>query len=99
MQVDLSGKTILLGVTGSISVYKACEIARLFVKAGADVHVVMTASAERFVTALTFEALTRNTVLTDATESWSSDLNHIDIGKKCDAFVIAPATASPDITF
>ena len=94
MQVDLHGKTILLGVTGSISAYKACDIARLFVKAGADVHIVMTSSAERFVSALTFEALTRNTVLTDATESWSSELNHIDIGKKCDAFVIAPATAN-----
>ena len=94
MHVNLNGKTILLGVTGSISAYKACDIARLFVKAGADVHIVMTASAERFVSALTFEALTRNTVLTDATESWSSELNHIDIGKKCDAFVIAPATAN-----
>jgi len=94
MQVDLNGKTILLGVTGSISAYKACDIARLFVKAGADVHIIMTSSAERFVSALTFEALTRNKVLTDATESWSSDLNHIDIGKKCDIFVIAPATAN-----
>lgn len=94
MQVDLNGKTILLGVTGSISAYKACDIARLFVKAGADVHIVMTSSAERFVSTLTFEALSRNTVLTDATESWSSDLNHIDIGKKCDTFVIAPATAN-----
>lgn len=94
MQIDLSGKTVLLGVTGSISAYKACDIARLFVKAGADVHIVMTVSAERFVSALTFEALTRNTVLTDSTESWSSDLNHIDMGKKCDIFVIAPATAN-----
>lgn len=94
MQVDLNGKTILLGITGSISAYKACDTARLFVKAGADVHIVMTSSAERFVSALTFEALTRNTVLTDATESWSSELNHIDIGKKCDLFVIAPATAN-----
>lgn len=94
MQIDLHGKSVLLGVTGSISAYKACDIARLFVKAGADVHIVMTASAERFVSALTFEALTRNTVLTDDTESWSSELNHIDIGKKCDVFVIAPATAN-----
>jgi len=94
MQVDLSGKSILLGVTGSISVYKACDLARLFIKAGADVHVVMTASAERFVSALTFEALTRNAVLTETSESWSSDMNHIDIGKKCDVFIIAPATAN-----
>ena len=54
----------------------------------------MTASAERFVSALTFEALTRNAVLTENTESWSTELNHIDIGKKCDIFIIAPATAN-----
>ncbi len=94
MQIDLTGKTVLLGVTGSISAYKACDIARLFVKAGATVHVVMTPAAERFVSALTFEALTRNPVLTEITESWSSELNHIEIGKKCDIFVIAPATAN-----
>ena len=94
MQVDLTGKSILLGVTGSISAYKACDLARLFVKAGAEVHVVMTVSAERFVSALTFEALTRNAVLTESSESWSSELNHIDMGKKCDVFVIAPATAN-----
>jgi len=94
MQIDLSGKSVLLGVTGSISAYKSCDLARLFVKAGAEVHVVMTASAERFVSALTFEALTRNAVLTEVSESWSSTLNHIDIGKKCDVCVIAPATAN-----
>lgn len=94
MQVDLKNKTILLGVTGSISAYKACDIARLFVKAGAQVHVVMTPSAERFVSALTFEALTRNPVLTESSENWVSELNHIEIGKKCDAFIIAPATAN-----
>jgi phosphopantothenoylcysteine decarboxylase/phosphopantothenate--cysteine ligase len=94
MQVSLAGKSILLGVTGSISAYKACDLARLFIKAGAQVHVVMTASAERFVSALTFEALTRNAVLTENSESWSSKLNHIDIGKKCDVFIVAPATAN-----
>lgn len=94
MQVQLDGKNILLGITGSISAYKSCDLARLFVKAGASVHVLMTPSAERFVSALTFEALTRNPVLTENTESWSSDLNHIEIGKKCDVFIIAPATAN-----
>jgi phosphopantothenoylcysteine decarboxylase/phosphopantothenate--cysteine ligase len=79
MQINLTNKTILLGVTGSISAYKACDLARLFVKAGASVRVVMTASAERFVSALTFEALTRNAVLTDKSESWANTLNHIDI--------------------
>jgi len=94
MQVNLAGKSVLLGVTGSISAYKACDLARLFIKAGATVHVVMSGSAERFVSALTFEALTRNPVLTESSESWSSELNHIDIGKKCDVFIIAPATAN-----
>ena len=94
MQIDLSGKHVLLGITGSISAYKACDLARLLVKAGAQVHVVMTPSAERFVSSLTFEALTRNPVLTEATESWSSTLNHIELGKQCDVFVIAPATAN-----
>jgi len=94
MQINLENNTVLLGVTGSISAYKACDLARLFIKAGAQVHVVMTPSAERFVSALTFEALTRNPVLTETSESWSSELNHIEVGKKCDAFVIAPATAN-----
>ena len=82
MPIDLSKKSILLGVTGSISAYKACELARLLVKAGASVHVVMTPSAERFVSALTFEALTRNAVLSEKTESWSSELNHIELGTR-----------------
>ena len=94
MQINLTNKSVLLGVTGSISAYKACDLARLLVKAGASVHVVMTTSAERFVSALTFEALTRNAVLTENSESWSTELNHIDIGKKCDVFIIAPATAN-----
>jgi phosphopantothenoylcysteine decarboxylase/phosphopantothenate--cysteine ligase len=94
MQVNLSGKSVLLGVTGSISAYKACDLARLFVKAGASVHVVMPPSAQRFVSALTFAALTRHPVLTEESESWSSELNHIETGKRCDVFVIAPATAN-----
>ena len=94
MQLDLKGKRVLVGVTGSISAYKACEVVRLFIKAGAEVRVVMTPSAKRFVSALTFEALTRNPVLTEGSESWSSRLNHIEIGKDSDVFVIAPATAN-----
>ena len=92
--IDLGGRRILLGVTGSIAAYKACEVARLFVKAGAEVQVLMTPSAERFVSPLTFEALTRRKVLTEATESWSGELNHIDAGKWAEAFLIAPATAN-----
>jgi len=94
VQLNLNGKRVLLGVTGSISAYKACEVVRLFIKSGAEVRVVMTPSAERFVSALTFEALTRNPVLTESSESWSSRLNHIEIGKDSDIFVIAPATAN-----
>ncbi len=94
MLFDLKGKNVLIGVTGSIAAYKACEVVRLFVKSGANVHVVMTKSAQRFVSALTFEALTRNPVLYEDTESWSNYLNHIDIGKKADVFLIAPATAN-----
>jgi phosphopantothenoylcysteine decarboxylase/phosphopantothenate--cysteine ligase len=94
MHTNLQGKRVLLGVTGSISAYKACEIARLFIKAEATVHVVMSEAAQRFVSPLTFEALTRNPVLTEERESWSSELNHIEMGKKCDIFIIAPATAN-----
>lgn len=94
MNIDLNGKKILLGVTGSIAAYKACEIARLFIKAGASVQVVMSEAAKRFVSPLTFEALTRNEVLHEGSESWANHLNHIDAGKDCDLFVIAPATAN-----
>jgi phosphopantothenoylcysteine decarboxylase/phosphopantothenate--cysteine ligase len=94
MQFDLNNKNILLAVTGSISAYKACDIARLFVNSGANVYVVMSRSACRFISPLTFEALTRNSVLTDDSESWATDLNHIEIGKKCDIMLIAPATAN-----
>jgi phosphopantothenoylcysteine decarboxylase/phosphopantothenate--cysteine ligase len=94
MRIDLRGKSILVGVTGSISAYKACEVVREFVKAGASVGVVMTPSATRFVTPLTFEALTRNHVLVEASESWTNTLNHIDSGKSSDIFVITPASAN-----
>jgi phosphopantothenoylcysteine decarboxylase/phosphopantothenate--cysteine ligase len=94
MQLNLKGKSILLGVSGSISAYKACEVVRYFIKSEAKVHVVMSEAATQFITPLTFEALTRNPVLTQESESWSSDLNHIELGKKCDIFILAPATAN-----
>jgi phosphopantothenoylcysteine decarboxylase / phosphopantothenate---cysteine ligase len=94
MNIDLTGKKIVIGVTGSISVYKACDIARLFIKAGANVQVVMSEAAKRFVTPLTFEALTRNIVLHEGSESWVNNLNHIEITKDCDLLLIAPATAN-----
>ena len=92
--VNLNGKNILVGVTGSIAIYKACELVRLFVKSGANVSVVMSDAAQKFISPLTFEALTRNRVLTNKSEDWSSNLNHIDLSQSSDAFVIAPATAN-----
>jgi len=94
MNIDLKNKNVALGVTGSISIYKACEVARLFIKAGANVHIIMSPSAKKFMAPLTFEALTRNPVLCDESESWANDHNHIDIAKKCDILLIAPATAN-----
>ncbi|MCJ7765954.1 MAG: bifunctional phosphopantothenoylcysteine decarboxylase/phosphopantothenate--cysteine ligase CoaBC [Thiovulaceae bacterium] len=90
----LTGKKILLGVTGSIAVYKALELVRLFVKAGADVKVVMSDSAKKFVTPLSFETLSRNRVLDEASESWADDHNHIKMTQWADLFVIAPCTAN-----
>ena len=90
----LQNKKILLGVTGSIAVYKSLELTRLFVKAGADVRVVMSESAKKFVTPLTFETLTSNQVLDDTNESWVNDHNHIKATQWADLFVIAPATAN-----
>jgi len=69
MEFDLTGKSVLLGITGSISAYKACDLARMLIKAGADVHIVMSPSATRFVSPLTFEALTRHPVLTRLAKS------------------------------
>ncbi len=90
----LKDKKILLGVTGSIAVYKSLELVRLFVKAGAEVRVVMSESAKKFVTPLTFETLTSNRVLDDTNESWADSHNHIKATQWADIFVIAPATAN-----
>ena len=90
----LKNKKIVLGVTGSIAIYKSLELVRLYTKAGAEVRVVMTQSAQKFITPLTFETLTGNKVLDDTNESWSDDYNHIKIGEWANLFVIAPATAN-----
>ena len=94
MLVNLKDKKILVGVTGSIAIYKACELIRLFIKSGANVNVVMSPNAQKFINPITFEALSRNKVLTEVSEDWSNELNHIDLAQKSDAFVIAPATAN-----
>ena len=90
----LKNKKILLGVTGSIAVYKSLDLVRLLVKAGAEVKVVMSEAAKKFVTPLTFETLTSNEVLDDFNESWVNDHNHIKTTEWADLFVIAPATAN-----
>jgi len=90
----LKNKNIVLAVSGSISAFKAVELSRLFYKAGANVRVIMSESAKKFVTPLTFEALTQNKVLDDTNEDWSNDFNHIGMAKWADLFVIAPATAN-----
>jgi len=90
----LKNKKILLAVTGSIAIYKSLELVRHFVKAGAEVRVVMSESAKKFITPLTFETLTSNKVLDDTNEDWASDFNHIKITEWADVMVIAPATAN-----
>lgn len=90
----LKNKKILLGVTGSIAAYKSLELVRLLTKAGAEVKVVMSEAAKKFVAPLSFEALTSNKVLDDMNESWADSHNHIKAGEWADLFVIAPATAN-----
>jgi len=91
----LKGKSILLGVSGGIAVYKAAELVRLLVKEGASVHVVMTANAQQFVTALTFQVLSNNVVGTDLFSMESeSRISHIEKARLPDLVVVAPATAN-----
>ncbi len=91
----LKGKSILLGVSGGIAAYKAAELVRLLVKEGASVHVVMTASAQQFVTPLTFQALSNNAVGTDLFSLESeSRISHIQKARLPDLVILAPATAN-----
>ena len=91
----LQGKCIVLGVTGGIAVYKAVEVLRLMVKAGAEVHVVMTRSAQEFVTPLTFQTLSGNPVHTDMFSLvQEQDIGHISLADRADLLLIAPATAN-----
>ncbi|HXY70951.1 MAG TPA: flavoprotein, partial [Actinomycetota bacterium] len=88
----LAGRRILLAITGGIAAYKAAALARLLRERGAEVQVVMTATATRFVGAATFEALTGRTVHTDLFERSESVL-HVRLAHEADAAVVAPATA------
>ena len=93
--MKLNGKTIVLGVSGGIAVYKAAELLRLFVKGGATVHVVMTRAAQEFVTPLTFQALSGNPVHTELFNLYQEqEIGHISLADRADCLVIAPATAN-----
>ena len=91
---DFQHKRILLGITGGVAAYKAAELTRLLVKAGADVRVVMSAAAMQFVTPLTFQALSGKPVLT---QLWDTEVDngmaHIEFTRTVDAVLIAPASA------
>ena len=91
---ELNGKRLVLGVTGGIAAYKAAELARLFVKDGAEVHAVLTQSGARFVTPATFQALTGRPAWTDMWDARMPDsMAHIDLSRGADAIVVAPASA------
>jgi phosphopantothenoylcysteine decarboxylase/phosphopantothenoylcysteine decarboxylase/phosphopantothenate--cysteine ligase len=89
----LAGKTVALGVSGSIAAYKAADLTSELRKAGADVHVVMTESATQFISALTLGTLSRNPVLTSFWEEEGWQPGHIELADKIDLFLVAPATA------
>jgi phosphopantothenoylcysteine decarboxylase/phosphopantothenate--cysteine ligase len=93
-QISLDGRRIVLGVTGSIAAFKAVALASELVKAGALVDAVLTPAAERFVTRLSFQAITQRPVVTDL---WAGDaeleIGHVTLGRRAELVVVAPATA------
>jgi phosphopantothenoylcysteine decarboxylase / phosphopantothenate---cysteine ligase len=92
--MDLTGKHLVLGLTGGIACYKSAELCRLLVKQGATVQVVMTQAAEQFITPVTMQALSNRTVYGsqwDARES--NNMPHINLGREADAILIAPCSA------
>ena len=93
--MDLTGRKIVLGVTGGIAAYKSAALVSRLRHAGAEVHVIMTENAAKFVAPLTFQTLSANPVVTDtfaAPEYWN--VEHVALAKLADVFVIAPATAN-----
>lgn len=93
----LSGKNVLLGITGGIAAYKTTFLVRLLIKAGAEVKVILTQSASSFVSPLTLSTLSKNPVLMDFVKEEDGSLswnNHVDLGLWADIFLIAPATAN-----
>lgn len=91
----LKDKFIVLGVTGSIAIYKSLHLIRLLKKAGANVQVIMTKSACEFITPLTFQVISQNPVITDMFEKPSHwEVEHVALADKADLFLVAPATAN-----
>ncbi len=91
---SLSNKKILLGITGGIAAYKSAELVRLLIKAGAEVRVVMTPSAQEFVQPLTYQALSGHRVYTDLFDGEAdSAMDHIELARWCDLLLVAPASA------
>nr|WP_297394839.1 bifunctional phosphopantothenoylcysteine decarboxylase/phosphopantothenate--cysteine ligase CoaBC [uncultured Peptostreptococcus sp.] len=91
----LSNKTIVVGVTGGIAAYKACDVVSKLKKLNANIHVVMTESACEFVNPMTFQTLSNNFVINDMfKEPKTWEVEHIELAKKADAFLIVPATAN-----
>ena len=93
-RLDLAGRRLLLGLSGGIACYKAAELTRLFVKAGATVQVVMTEAAERFITAVTMQALSNRSVYSSQWDVREPNaMAHINLTREADAIVVAPASA------
>ncbi len=91
---SLSNKKVLLGITGGIAAYKSAELVRLLIKAGAEVRVVMTPSAQEFVQPLTYQALSGHRVYVDLFDAEAdSAMDHIELARWCDLLLVAPASA------
>lgn len=93
--MDLKGKSVVMGVCGGIAAYKVVEVVSRLKKMGAEVDVIMTANAQKFVTPLTFRSLSHRPVVTDMfsdPEYW--EIKHVSLAQKADLFIIAPATAN-----
>jgi len=90
----ISGRKLVLGVTGGVAAYKSAELVRLFGKSGVDVHVVLSEGGARFVTAVTFQALSGNPVWSDLWDArMPNNMAHIDLSRDADVILIAPASA------
>lgn len=91
----LKGKTVVLGVTGSVAAYKTANLARMIIKMGGNVHVLMTKNAENFINPFTFETLTQNKCLIDTFDrNFQYSVEHVAIAKQADVVMIAPASAN-----